>query len=147
MTHLPFGEKRDGPLFNQHILSVKQFEQSDLDAIFAVADEMRMMVERVGSFDLLKGKVLAVLFYEPSTRTSSSFIAAIQRLGGSIIPINEVKYSSVAKGESLPDTIRTLEAYADVIVLPATASANIPRRHCSTSLRFWRNAARLKGRR
>lgn len=124
-THLPFGEKRDGPLFNQHILSVKQFDQNDLDAIFEVADEMRMMVERVGSFDLLKGKVLAVLFYEPSTRTSSSFIAAIQRLGGSIIPINEVKYSSVAKGESLPDTIRTLEAYADVIVLrhPETGAA------------------------
>ncbi|MCC7160915.1 MAG: aspartate carbamoyltransferase [Anaerolineae bacterium] len=124
-THLPFGEKRDGPLFNQHILSVKQFDQNDLDQIFVVADEMRLMVQRVGSFDLLKGKVLAVLFYEPSTRTSSSFIAAIQRLGGSIIPINEVKYSSVAKGESLPDTIRTLEAYADVIVLrhPETGAA------------------------
>jgi aspartate carbamoyltransferase catalytic subunit len=83
------------------------------------------MVERVGTFDLLKGKVLAVLFYEPSTRTSSSFIAAIQRLGGGFIPINEVKYSSVAKGESLPDTIRTLEAYADVIVLrhPETGAA------------------------
>ncbi|MBI4675114.1 MAG: aspartate carbamoyltransferase [Chloroflexi bacterium] len=124
-THLPFGEKRDGPLFNQSILSVKQFSHDDLETIFQVADEMRMMVERVGSFDLLKGKVLAVLFYEPSTRTSSSFIAAIQRLGGSIIPINEVKYSSVAKGESLPDTIRTLEAYADVIVLrhPETGAA------------------------
>ena len=124
-THLPFGEKRDGPLFNQHILSIKQFSQSDLEAVMTVADEMRMMVERVGSFDLLKGKVLAVLFYEPSTRTSSSFIAAIQRLGGSIIPINEVKYSSVAKGESLPDTIRTLEGYADVIVLrhPETGAA------------------------
>lgn len=123
--HLPFGEKRDGPLFNQSILSVKQFGHDDLEHIFGVADEMRMMVERVGSFDLLKGKVLAVLFYEPSTRTSSSFIAAIQRLGGSIIPINEVKYSSVAKGESLPDTIRTLEAYADVIVLrhPETGAA------------------------
>lgn len=120
-----FGEKRAGALFNQHILSVRQFQRGDLDAVFAVADEMRMMVERVGSFDLLKGKVLAVLFYEPSTRTSSSFIAAIQRLGGSIIPINEVKYSAVAKGESLPDTIRTLEAYADVIVLrhPETGAA------------------------
>lgn len=126
-NHLPFGEKRDGPLFNQHILSVKQFDHHDLEQIFAVADEMRMMVERVGSFDLLKGKVLAVLFYEPSTRTSSSFIAAIQRLGGSVIPINEVKYSSVAKGESLPDTIRTLEAYADVIVLrhPETGAAEL----------------------
>lgn len=129
--HLPFGEKRDGPLFNQSILSVKQFNHSDLDQVFAVADEMRLMVERVGSFDLLKGKVLAVLFYEPSTRTSSSFIAAIQRLGGSIIPINEVKYSSVAKGESLPDTIRTLEAYADVIVLrhPETGAAALAARY------------------
>lgn len=130
-THLPFGEKRDGPLFNQHILSIKQFSQSDLEAVMAVADEMRMMVERVGSFDLLKGKVLAVLFYEPSTRTSSSFIAAVQRLGGGFIPINEVKYSSVAKGESLPDTIRTLEGYADVIVLrhPETGSAALAAKH------------------
>jgi aspartate carbamoyltransferase len=67
--------------------------------------------------DLLKGYILANLFYEPSTRTSSSFIAAMQRLGGTVIPINEVRYSSVSKGESLPDTVRTLECYADVIVL------------------------------
>jgi aspartate carbamoyltransferase len=75
------------------------------------------MVERIGTFDLLKGKILANLFYEPSTRTSSSFTSAMERLGGSVIPINEVRYSSVAKGESLPDTVRTLECYADVIVL------------------------------
>ena len=75
------------------------------------------MVERVGSFDLLKGKILANLFYEPSTRTSSSFTSAMERLGGSVIPINEVRYSSVSKGESLPDTVRTLECYADLIVL------------------------------
>ncbi|MCA2977520.1 MAG: aspartate carbamoyltransferase, partial [Myxococcaceae bacterium] len=51
------------------------------------------------------------------TRTQSSFMAAMQRLGGSVIPISEVRYSSVSKGESLPDTVRTLECYADVIVL------------------------------
>jgi aspartate carbamoyltransferase len=78
---------------------------------------MRVMVERVGTFDLLKGKILASIFYEPSTRTSSSFIAAMERLGGNVININEVRYSSVAKGESLPDTIKTLECYADVIVI------------------------------
>jgi aspartate carbamoyltransferase len=95
--------------------------------VFGVAHEMRGMVERVGTFDLLKGKILANLFYEPSTRTSSSFTAAMERLGGSVIPINEVRYSSVSKGESLPDTIRTLECYADVIVLrhPETGSAAI----------------------
>jgi aspartate carbamoyltransferase catalytic subunit len=126
-THLPFGEKREGRLYGKHILSVAQFSRADLEYIFAVAEDMRTMVERIGTFDLLKGKILANLFYEPSTRTSSSFTAAMERLGGSVIPINEVRYSSVAKGESLPDTVRTLECYADVIVLrhPETGSAAI----------------------
>jgi aspartate carbamoyltransferase len=108
---------RHAPFYGKDILSVRQFSRGDLDYVFGVAKEMRAMVERVGTFDLLKGKILANLFYEPSTRTSSSFTSAMERLGGSVIPINEVRYSSVAKGESLPDTVRTLECYADVIVL------------------------------
>jgi aspartate carbamoyltransferase len=125
--HLPFGDQRNAPWYGQDIISVKQFTRDDLEYVFGVAHEMRGMVERVGTFDLLKGKILANLFYEPSTRTSSSFTAAMERLGGSVIPINEVKYSSVTKGESLSDTIRTLECYADVIVLrhPETGSAAI----------------------
>lgn len=115
--YLPFGDQQDSLYYGKDILSVKQFTREDLEYIFGVAHEMREMVQRVGSFDLLKGKILANLFYEPSTRTSSSFTSAMERLGGSLIPINEVHYSSVAKGESLPDTIRTLECYADVIVL------------------------------
>ena len=103
--------------YGQDIISVRQFSRENLSYIFGVGDEMRAIVKRVGSSDLLKGHVLACVFYEPSTRTSSSFIAAMSRLGGSVIPINEVRYSSVTKGESLPDTIRTLESYADVIVL------------------------------
>ncbi|HEX9977045.1 MAG TPA: aspartate carbamoyltransferase [Acidimicrobiia bacterium] len=116
-SHLPFGDQRDAPWYGRDIVSVRQFTTEDLDYVFEVAHEMQSMVARVGTFDLLKGKILANLFYEPSTRTSSSFTAAMERLGGSVIPINEVKYSSVAKGESLPDTVRTLERYADVIVL------------------------------
>src|SRR5512136_1316850 len=115
--HLPFGENKNAEWYGKDIISVKQFTRDDLEYIFGVAHEMRGMVERIGTFDLLKGKILANLFYEPSTRTSSSFTSAMERLGGSVIPINEVKYSSVSKGESLPDTVRTLEAYADVIVL------------------------------
>lgn len=115
--HLPFGDQRTAPWYGKSILTVKQFNQDDLKYIFEVAHEMREMVERVGTFDLLKGKILVNLFYEPSTRTSASFTAAMERLGGSVIPINEVKYSSVAKGESLPDTVRSLECYSDVIVL------------------------------
>src|SRR5512136_2016058 len=125
--HLPFGENKNAEWYGKDILSVKQFKRADLEYVFGVAHEMRGMVERIGTFDLLKGKILANLFYEPSTRTSSSFTAAMERLGGSVIPINEVKYSSVSKGESLPDTIRTLECYADVIVIrhPETGSAAI----------------------
>jgi aspartate carbamoyltransferase len=115
--YLPFGDQRNAPFYGKDIISVKQFSREDLEYIFGVAHEMREMVERVGSFDLLKGKILANLFYEPSTRTSSSFTSSMERLGGSVIPINEVRYSSVSKGESLPDTVRTLECYADVIVL------------------------------
>jgi aspartate carbamoyltransferase catalytic subunit len=125
--HLPFGENKNADWYGKDIISVKQFGPNDLEYIFGVAHEMRGMVERIGTFDLLKGKILANLFYEPSTRTSSSFTAAMERLGGSVIPINEVKYSSVTKGESLTDTVRTLECYADVIVLrhPETGSAAI----------------------
>lgn len=115
--HLPLGDRQEAPFYGKDVLSVSQFSRDDLEYIFGVAKEMRAMVERVGTFDLLKGKILTNLFYEPSTRTSSSFLAAMERLGGSVVPINEVTYSSVAKGESLPDTIRTLECYSDVIVL------------------------------
>ena len=124
-AHLPFGDQRTAPWYGQDVLTVKQFNRENLEYIFAVAHEMRVMVERIGTFDLLKGKILANLFYEPSTRTSASFTAAMERLGGSVIPINQVTFSSVSKGESLPDTVRTLECYADVIVLrhPEVGSA------------------------
>jgi aspartate carbamoyltransferase len=129
--HLPFGDQQDSAFYGQDILSVNQFDREKLDYIFGVAHEMYEMVARVGSFDLLKGKILANLFYEPSTRTSSSFTSAMERLGGSVIPINNVSYSSVTKGESLPDTVRTLEAYADVIVLrhPEVGSSALAARY------------------
>jgi aspartate carbamoyltransferase catalytic subunit len=124
---------RHTSFFGRDIVSVKQFSRDDLTYLFAVADEMRSIVKRVGATDLLKGYILANLFYEPSTRTSSSFIAAMQRLGGSVIPIHGVQYSSVSKGESLPDTIRTLECYADVIVLrhPEVGASEVAARYAS----------------
>ena len=109
------------------ILSVKQFNHHDLDIIFDVAREMRRMVRKEGTSDVLKGKLLANLFYEPSTRTSSSFAAATQRLGGNVIQINNVTFSSVSKGEELRDTIRSMGSYSDAIVLrhPDEGSADI----------------------
>ena len=77
------------------------------------------------SIDLAKGRVLALLFCEPSTRTSCSFQAAMLRLGGGVITVADVATSSMAKGETLEDTARTLAAYADVLVVrhPRTGSA------------------------
>ncbi len=128
--NMPSDHSSNG-FYGQDILSVSQFNRANLDYIFGVAHEMRVLVERFGSADLLQGKILANLFYEPSTRTSSSFMAAMLRLGGQVIPINNVQYSSVTKGESLPDTVRTLESYSDVIVIrhPDVGAAAIAGRY------------------
>lgn len=124
---------RRSSFYGRDIVSVRQFSVDDLDYLFNVANEMRGIVRRVGATDLLKGYVLANLFYEPSTRTSSSFIAAMSRLGGAVIPIHGVQYSSVTKGESLPDTIRTLQCYADVIVLrhPEVGASEVAARYAT----------------
>lgn len=105
------------PAFHRrHILSVKQFTQRDMYDLFSVANEMRLQVERNGTLDVLKGKVLCTLFYEPSTRTSSSFDAAMKRCGGEVVQVT-ADTSSVVKGETLADTVRTLACYGDAIVL------------------------------
>lgn len=104
-------------LANQDILSVDQFTPAILDLVFETAEEMRDLVESRGGDDRLKYKISTNLFYEPSTRTSSSFAAAMYRLGGKVVSINDVHYSSVSKGETLEDTVRTLEQYTDLIVL------------------------------
>ncbi|GIZ41350.1 hypothetical protein CKM354_000465600 [Cercospora kikuchii] len=108
------------------LVSVKQLTKEDLHLLFTVAAEMRLGVERDGSLDILKGRVLCSMFFEPSTRTSCSFDAAMKRLGGQTIVVNEA-HSSTKKGESLADTIRTLDQYGDAIVLrhPDNDSADI----------------------
>ena len=118
--------RENNPFLNRHILSVNQFKRSDFHALFAVAQELRSLVQRDGVLDLLKGKMITTIFYEPSTRTSSSFIAAMERLGGRTVNIN-TSSSSVKKGETLQDTIRTLACYSDAIVLrhPDEMSAHI----------------------
>ncbi len=104
------------PFKNKHILSTDQFTRADLHLLFSVAQEMRIGVEREGVLDLLKGRLLCTMFYEPSTRTSTSFDAAMQRLGGRTVAIS-TQHSSAVKGESLQDSLRTLACYGDAIVL------------------------------
>jgi carbamoyl-phosphate synthase/aspartate carbamoyltransferase len=114
------------PFKRKHITSVKQFSRADLHLLFTIAQEMRLGAQREGCLDVLKGRVLCTMFCEPSTRTSASFDAAMKRLGGEVIVINEL-VSSTQKGESIADTIRTLGCYADAIVLrhPAEEAIDI----------------------
>jgi carbamoyl-phosphate synthase/aspartate carbamoyltransferase len=114
--HLTGHWKQLAGFHRKHVLTVKQFTKEDIHELFSLAHEMQLQVEKNGSLDLLKGKILATLFYEPSTRTSSSFDAAMKRCGGQVIQV-VADTSSVKKGESLPDTIRTLGSYADAIVI------------------------------
>lgn len=100
-----------------HVLSVSDFSKETLDGIFYLAETLRTNCVKDRPIDhILKGKVLALMFYEVSTRTLCSFDSAIQRLGGRTIYFN-AESSSVKKGETLEDSVRTLSAYADVLVL------------------------------
>ncbi len=100
------------------ILTAAQFTREQVEGLFAAADDLAARLAAGERLRMLDGKLLATVFYEPSTRTRLSFEAAMQRLGGGVISVAEAKTaSSVAKGETLPDTIRTIANYADAIVL------------------------------
>ncbi|OQR85172.1 aspartate carbamoyltransferase [Achlya hypogyna] len=105
-----------GSWSGKDVLSTEQLHAENVRYLFQVADHMKDMVARQGGDDTLKGKVMANVFFEPSTRTSCSFQAAMLRLGGSVVCVNESSSSS-QKGETLSDTMRCLECYADVTVL------------------------------
>jgi len=97
------------------IISIKDFSREEIDYVLKVAHAMEPIAAK-GS-DMLKGKILATLFFEPSTRTRLSFEAAMHKLGGSTIGFAEAEIASVKKGENLADTVRTVENYADVIAV------------------------------
>ncbi len=99
--------------FNNGIISANQFNREDIEYILKKGKEMI----QVKNSALLKGKILATLFFEPSTRTRLSFESAMYRLGGNIIGFHSGEVSSIKKGESLADTIRTVENYCDCIVI------------------------------
>jgi aspartate carbamoyltransferase catalytic subunit len=97
------------------IISIKDFSREEINYIFKIARTMEPLVSK-GS-EMLRGKILATLFFEASTRTRLSFESAMHRLGGSTIGFAEAEIASVKKGENLADTVRTVENYADVIAL------------------------------
>ena len=99
----------------KHLISIDDIGLDDRTALFQVADRLTRRTTTVKRD--MEDKILANVFYEPSTRTSTSFHSAMLKLGGQVIPINEINYSSVAKGENIEDTIKTIGCYSDLIVL------------------------------
>ena len=117
--------------FKKDFISVEQFKQKkDLDAIFLLADKMQASIKKRQVKKVLKNFCITELFYQPSTRTFTSFMAASKFLGAITIPIHGMQaYSSAVKGETLPDTIRTVEqtTACDLIILrhPENSSSDI----------------------
>jgi aspartate carbamoyltransferase catalytic subunit len=104
-------------LKGKDILDGAQFTREEIDYIMALADDFRSQIKDQPAVDLMKGYVLATLFFEPSTRTRLSFEAAMHRLGGNVIGFSSAESTSTAKGETLADTIRTVDQYADIIAM------------------------------
>ena len=107
------------------IISIENFSRKEIDYILKISQNMESLALKGTS--KLKGKILATLFFEPSTRTRLSFEAAMLKLGGSTIGFADAEITSVKKGENLADTIRTIENYADIIALrhPLEGSAKL----------------------
>lgn len=104
-------------LKNKSIVSIDDLSDEDLNEIFKISNDMLSITEGKRKTDIMQSRIMATLFYEPSTRTRLSFESAMERLGGSVITVSEASMSSLAKGESLADTIRMAEAYSDIIVI------------------------------
>ncbi|NEU03978.1 MULTISPECIES: aspartate carbamoyltransferase [Clostridium] len=120
-------------LKGRNLIEPMDFTLEELEQIFLLADEIIKNPTQYAK--MCDGKILATLFFEPSTRTRFSFEAAMLRLGGNVIGFSEANSSSVAKGESISDTIRTVSCYADIAVmrhpkegaaLVASESSHIP---------------------
>ncbi len=110
----------------RHLTSTRQLSRADTDVILKHAYEMEQVVKTPKQDERLKGKVLAALFYEPSTRTRLSFETSMLRLGGSVITADGFQFSSLYKGETIEDTMMMVGQYADIIAMrhPEQGSAD-----------------------
>lgn len=112
------GPKQWHKLDVKHVIDAQQFSRESMEIIFQEALKMERVVPGSSQAKVLSGLIMATLFYEPSTRTRLSFEAAMTRLGGQVLTTESAgEYSSAAKGETLEDTIRTIEGYTDCIVI------------------------------
>jgi aspartate carbamoyltransferase catalytic subunit len=105
------------PLRGRDVVSIRDLSREEIEALLKDAERMIPYAEGAKSMRPLEGSIVAMAFFEPSTRTRLSFEAAVQRLGGSCLTIADAGATSLRKGESLYDTIRMLSSYADAIVI------------------------------
>lgn len=102
-------------MINKHLIDPMDFSTHELDEVFQLAHKIIDEPEKYSK--ICDGKILATLFYEPSTRTRFSFEAAMMRLGGKVLGFSEPNSSSASKGETLADTIRMVSIYTDIIAM------------------------------
>jgi aspartate carbamoyltransferase catalytic subunit len=117
-----------------HLITTKQLARGDIEAVLDRAAEIA--TEPAAVAERHAGRLLGLCFFEPSTRTKMSFEAAIKRLGGDVVDMGHVESTSVTKGESLADTVRVVEGYADALVLrhPSQGAAKLAGEHVSVPL-------------
>lgn len=102
----------------RNLISITDFTNEEIEAVLDLADQMDAALQKGRQLDLCRGRDMATLFYEPSTRTRGSFERAMHKLGGTVISFAEARaMSSAAKGETIADTVRVLRSYADIIVI------------------------------
>ncbi len=102
-------------LKNRNLVTIDDLSNGEIEAVFSLTDEMSELMDKQSA--VCRGKIMASLFFEPSTRTRLSFEAAMHRLGGSVITAVDGGTTSLAKGESLADMARVIGSYADIIVI------------------------------
>ena len=112
-------------MINRHLINPMDFSKDELDEVFKLANQIITNPKEYSQ--VCEGKILATLFYEPSTRTKFSFEAAMMRLGGKLLGFSEPNSSSAAKGETLADTIKMVSIYSDIIAIrhPMEGSAKV----------------------
>ncbi|MEK7517835.1 MAG: aspartate carbamoyltransferase [Patescibacteria group bacterium] len=116
----------NGDFKGKDVVSLDQFSQRDIKILFSLVPKMRQIAVKTMPSKIIAGKIVVMLFYEPSSRTFGSFSTAIKQIGGQTVEIlNPQQFSSVVKGETFEDTIRVFEAYSDAIIIrhPETGSA------------------------
>ena len=115
------------------VLSAQQFTTEDLNHLLSSSHKLEKALQTSKSLEILQGYLFATLFFEPSTRTRLSFESAMHRLGGNVITSVGMQFSSLAKGESLFDTLKMVEAYADICAIrhPAEGASALAAKNIS----------------